>query len=328
MPDIVCLGEALIDMVSQAPGELAEAPGFEKAPGGAPANVAAGLGILGASVGFIGKVGKDPWGDCLDQTLRDSSVDTAKLVRSDEEFTRLAFVWYTDDGRHGFMFHGARAADELLRLEEIGESYIADANMFHFGSITTIHEPAREATYGAVRMARDHGCIISYDPNLRPTLWPSEKAALDEMTLALELVDVVKVNETELEFLTGKTEIAEGADVIFDLGPELVAVTLGAEGCYFHHSSGTGSIPGHRVEVVDTVGCGDAFVAGMLLGVLECERDLGDLTTGDLQAICGFANAAAAITATGKGAIPALPTRDEVNELLSGRLGKDDDPGF
>ena len=328
MPSIVCLGEALIDMVSQAPGDLAHAPGFEKAPGGAPANVAAGLGILGASVGFIGKVGSDPWGDCLDETLRDCNVDTARLARSTEEFTRLAFVWYTEDGKHGFMFHGKRAADELLSPDDLSQDYIAKCDIFHFGSITTIKDPARTATYRAVDIAAGSGSVISYDPNWRPPLWPDEKSALDEMVRAVEMVDVVKVNEAELEFLSGQNDIAEGAKVLYDLGPELVAVTLGPEGCYYHHSNATGSIPGHKVEVVDTVGCGDAFVAGMLLKTLECERDLGDLTAEDLQAICAFANAAAAITATGKGAIPALPAREEVEELLSGKRLGEGDAGF
>ncbi len=328
MPGIVCLGEALIDMVAQAVGDLAHAPGFEKAPGGAPANVAAGLGILGADVGFIGKVGNDPWGTCLDETLRDCNVDTSQLLKTDEEFTRLAFVAFKESGDHDFLFHGLRGADELLRPEDLSQSYIADADIFHFGSITTIREPARTATYKAVKIARDNGLVVSYDPNLRPPLWPDQGDALEQMTLAMELVDTAKVNEVELEFLTGQKEVAEGAKALFDLGPELVTVTLGKDGCYFHHSSGTGSVPGHSVGVVDTVGCGDAFVAGILLCIHQADSDLGDLGMADLERICGFANAAAAITATGNGAIPSLPTREEVEELLEGKRHGADDPGW
>lgn len=328
MPTIVCLGEALIDMVAQAVGDLAHAPGFEKAPGGAPANVAAGLGILGADVGFIGKVGNDPWGVCLDETLHDCSVDTSQFLKTDEEFTRLAFVAFKEGGDHDFLFHGQRGADELLQPEDLSHSYIAGAEIFHFGSITTIHEPARTATYEAVKIARDNGLLVSYDPNLRPPLWPSEKDALDQMTLALEIVDIVKVNDTELEFLTGQKEVAEGAEALFDLGPELVTVTLGKDGYYFHHSNGRGGAPGFAVDVVDTVGCGDAFVAGVLLSLDETEDDLGDLGPADLERICSFANAAAAITATGNGAIPALPTREEVEELLEGKRHGADDPGW
>ncbi len=328
MPGIVCLGEALIDMVAQAVGDLAHAPGFEKAPGGAPANVAAGLGILGADVGFIGKVGDDPWGACLDETLHDCGVDTSQFLKTDEEYTRLAFVALKEDGDHDFLFHGLRGADELLRPEDLSQEYIAGAEIFHFGSITTIREPARTATYEAVKIARDNGLVVSYDPNLRPPLWPSETEALDQMTLAMELVDIAKVSAAELAFITGRTEVAEGAEALFDLGPELVTVTLGKDGCYFHHSNGTGSVPGYPVEVVDTVGCGDAFVAGILLGVYEADSDLADLASPYLQHICKFANAAAAITATGNGAIPALPTREEVEELLEGKRHGADDPGW
>jgi fructokinase len=328
MPSIVCLGEALIDMVAQAVGDLAHAPGFEKAPGGAPANVAAGLGILGADVGFIGKVGNDPWGTCLDEALHDCNVDTSQLARTDEEFTRLAFVALKESGDHDFLFHGLRGADELLSPNDLSLSYIADADILHFGSITTIHEPARTATYEAVKIARDNGLLVSYDPNLRPPLWPDEKQALDQMTLAMELVDIVKVSEAELAFLTGQKEVPEGAEALFDLGPELVAVTLGKDGCRFHHSHGSGSVPGHSVDVVDTVGCGDAFVAGTLLSIHEAEGDLADLGMEDLERIFRFANAAAAITATGNGAIPALPTREEVEELLEGKRHGADDPGW
>ncbi|MGQ9730372.1 MAG: carbohydrate kinase family protein [Candidatus Zipacnadales bacterium] len=328
MPDIICLGEALIDMVAQNIGDLAHATGFDKAPGGAPANVAAGVGILGGSVGFIGKVGDDPWGRCLEETLRNCNVDTACLMKTQEEFTRLAFVARQQDGSHDFLFHGKRGADELLAPEDLNQSYIESASLFHFGSITTIREPARLATYAAVKLAREAGLVISYDPNLRLALWEDERQALDQMILAMELVDVVKVNREELEFLTGIQDLERGAKALFDLGPELVLVTRGAEGCFFFHSNGMGGVPGHVVEVEDTVGCGDAFVAGILLMLQECERELADLTGEDLRAICGFANAAAAITATGSGAIPALPTREEVEELLAGGPQTKDDPGF
>jgi fructokinase len=323
VPDIICLGEALIDMVAQNIGDLAHALGFDKAPGGAPANVAAGVGVLGGSVGFIGKVGTDPWGACLEETLHGCNVDVSRLVKTDEEFTRLAFVALKEDGGHDFLFHGKRGADELLAPE-----YITEASIFHFGSITTIHDPARLATYEAVKFAREAGLAVSYDPNLRPALWPDLDRARDQMTLAMELVDFVKVSGEELEFLTGTRDLEVGAKALYDLGPDLVTVTLGAEGCFFYHANASGTVPGFRVEVEDTVGCGDAFVAGMLLLLNESESDLADLTAEDLTSICRFANAAAAITATGSGAIPALPARGEVEELLEGKTLGEGDPGF
>ncbi|MBM3498866.1 MAG: hypothetical protein FJX74_09370 [Armatimonadetes bacterium] len=226
------------------------------------------------------------------------------------------------------MFHGRRGADELLAPEDLAHDYITGASVFHFGSITTIHDPARLTTYEAVKFAREAGLTVSYDPNLRPALWPDLDLALDQMTLAMELVDFVKVSGEELEFLTGTKELEAGAKALYDLGPELVIVTLGAEGCFYHHSQATGVVPGFRVEVEDTVGCGDAFVASTLLLLNESESDLADLTGEELTRICRFANAAAAITATGSGAIPALPARGEVEELLEGRSAGADDPGF
>jgi sugar/nucleoside kinase (ribokinase family) len=290
--------------------------------------VAAGIGVLGGSVGFIGKVGDDPWGACLEETLHGCNVDTSRLVKTAQEFTRLAFVALKEDGGHDFLFHGKRGADELLSPDDLSQDYIADADVFHFGSITTIHDPARLATYEAVKFARDAGLMVSYDPNLRPALWPDLDVALDQMTLAMELVDVVKVSGEELEFLTGTKDLEAGAKALYDLGPELVTVTLGEDGCFYRHSQASGAVPGFKVEVEDTVGCGDAFVASMLLLLNESDSDLADLTGPDLDRICRFANAAAAITATGSGAIPALPARGEVEELLEGRSAGEGDPGF
>lgn len=328
MPDIVCLGEALIDMVAQNIGDLAHALGFDKAPGGAPANVAAAVGVLGGSVGFIGKVGDDPWGACLEETLHGCNVDVSHLLKTDEEFTRLAFVSLKEDGGHDFLFHGKRGADELLAPEDLSPAYITEANVFHFGSITTINDPSRLATYEAVRFAREAGLTVSYDPNLRRPLWPDLEQALAEMTRGVESSDFIKVSVEELEFLTGTRDLETGSKVLYDRGPELVAVTLGADGCYYYHANGSGTVPGFKVEVEDTVGCGDAFVASVLLLLNESDRDLSELTTEDLEMIFRFANAAAAITATGSGAIPALPARAEVEELLKGRTVSDRDPGF
>ncbi len=328
MPEIICLGEALIDMVAYDVGPLAQASGFQKAPGGAPANVAACIGILGGDVGFIGKIGDDPWGQCLQETLSDCGVDVSPMVKTKEEFTRLAFVSFQEGGGHDFLFHGVRGADELLDPDDLSKRYIQACDILHFGSITTIKEPARLATYEAVKLARDAACLISYDPNMRPPLWPNEQEALDQMTLAMELVDVVKVNDDELKFLAGQTDVARGAQVLHDLGPELVTITMGGEGCYFHHTNGSGYVEGHEVDVVDTVGCGDSFVGSLLVMINESETDLADMNVSDLERICSFANAAAAVTATGKGAIPALPARVEVLEMMGETGEEDDDPGF
>ncbi len=323
MPQVVCLGEALIDMVSLERGvDLVHAPGFEKAAGGAPANVAAGVAVLGTSAGFIGKVGDDFAGRFLKETLYDCQVDVSHLILDPDHRTQLAFVAVLPDGSPDFTFYIERSADMCLEPDEIDADYIAEADIFHFGSITLINEPVRSATLRAIDVATEEGLLISYDPNLRPPLWPDLETARREITAAIELVDVIKISEVELEFITGTTDLAQGAAQILQMGPELVAITLGSQGCYYANERAAGSLPAFQVPVEETTGCGDAFVAGMLVKLLEyMDEDVepGELDEAQLRDVFTFANAAGALTATEKGAIPALPSREEVEELLRDR---------
>jgi len=323
MPAVICMGEALIDMVSLEKGvSLEHAPGFEKAAGGAPANVAAGVAILGTSAGFIGKVGDDFCGRFLRETLYDAGVDLSCFILDPAHRTQLAFVTVLPDGSPDFTFYVERSADMTLAPEELDEAYIAECDIFHFGSISLINEPMRSATLRAIEVATNAGALISYDPNLRPPLWPSLDVARREITAAIELCDVIKLSETELEFVTGTQDLAEGTREILARGPELVAVTLGPQGCYFDNGVSRGGVAGFEVPVEETTGCGDAFVAAMLVGLLEHfheDREPPDLSEDQLVRLFLFANAAGALTATGKGAIPSLPPRDEVEELLRDR---------
>ena len=320
MPSVICLGEALIDMVSLRKGvSLEHAPGFEKAAGGAPANVAAGVAILGTSAGFIGKVGDDFCGRFLRETLYDAEVDLSGFILDPHHRTQLAFVTVLEDGSPDFTFYVERSADMTLAPEELDEEYLASAEIFHFGSITLINEPVRSTTLRALDVASDSGALISYDPNLRLPLWPDEATARAEITAAIELCDVIKISEVELEFITGTDDLPRGAAEILAKGPELVAVTLGAQGCYFDNGRAQGRLAGIPVPVEETTGCGDAFVAATLVKLLELmHEDLepGDLDDEALAEIFTFANAAGALTATAKGAIPSLPPREEVEELL------------
>jgi fructokinase len=324
MPAVICLGEALIDMVSLEKGvDLIHAPGFEKAAGGAPANVAAGVAILGVPAGFIGKVGDDFCGRFLKETLYDAQVDLTNFILDPQHRTQLAFVTVLADGSPEFTFYIARSADMMLAPEELDASYIASAEVFHFGSITLINEPVRAATLKAVELATEAGALISYDPNLRPALWPDLETARREIVAAIDLCDVIKVSEVELEFITGTSQLAQGAASLLARGPELVAVTLGAQGCYFDNGRFQGHVPGFEVPVEETTGCGDAFVAAMLVRLLEHMRqgtEPGDLEEEQLRRLFYFANAAGALTATSKGAIPSLPVRREVEEFLHDRL--------
>lgn len=317
MPDIVCLGEALIDMVSAQPGMgLITSTVFEKAAGGAVTNVAAGAAILGAQAGLIAKVGADHFGEFLRQSLFDAGVNLDHFLMTSEYATQLAFVAVSPDGVPDFSFHVKRSADQMLEPGELRADYIGGAQIFHFGSISLIDDPSRAATLRALEIAGESGLLISYDPNLRPPLWPSLDVAHQWICEGIGYCDVIKVSEQELEFITGLDVPHRAMQAIWDMGPELVAVTRGPDGCWFFDGEEVGEVAGFEVPVDETTGCGDAFTAAMLVQLLERDEDVSEIAFEQLVELFTFANAAGALTATGHGAIPSLPTREEVLELL------------
>jgi fructokinase len=320
MVDIVCLGELLIDFVSLESGVLLEqAPAFQKAPGGAPANVAVGLSKLGHEVGFIGKVGDESFGHFLSNVLQENRVDISGLSFDSETRTMLAFVSLTSEGERDFMFYRHPSADMRLTPEDIPEDLIQRAAIFHYGSISLISEPCRSATYYALNIARESSLLISYDPNLRLGLWESEERAKQEILAGMCSADLVKINDDELEFLTGTRKLENGAKQLLTFGPKLIVITLGSEGSFFYTDIAAGHVPGNALKAVDTTGAGDGFVAGLLSGLLaysEPGETYAFPGKAELEACCRVANAVGALTTTKRGAIPALPTRDQVEKFL------------
>lgn len=315
MPEVVTLGEVLIDFVSTESGvSLVEAPAFQKAAGGAPANVAVGLSRLGVRSGFIGKVGDDDFGHFLARTLEQNGVEISGLRYSSQARTMLAFVSVAADGERDFMFYRHPSADMLLQPEELDRDYIGTARILHHGSISLISEPSRSATLAAIRAATKEGLWISYDPNLRPALWPSLPAARKGLLQAWTTAHVIKVSLEELAFLSGEGEWTEGARKLWHDRLHLLVITAGPRGCYYFTPTAQGHVPAYDVDVVDTTGAGDGFVAGLLAGLLENERAWENQK--DLEEVLRLANAAGALTTTRRGAIPALPTRAEVSALL------------
>ncbi|MDR6551928.1 PfkB family carbohydrate kinase [Paenibacillus qinlingensis] len=315
---IVCLGELLIDFVPEENGQaLADVGKFGRAAGGAPANVAAAVAKLGGDARFIGKIGRDPFGDYLVRTLQDVGVQT-EVLQTDEAKTGLAFVSLRADGERDFLFFRDPAADMLLRADEVESQWLEDAAVYHFGSVSLIAEPCRTATLDAARRARDLGALVSYDPNVRLALWPSADAARAEILAQLPLADVVKVSEEEIEFLLG-VDATTGAQQLLQRGPKVIVITLGAQGCRVVTARQDVVIAGVPVAAVDTTGAGDSFVGGMLfqlaqIGVTPATVVDALAEAGAAERIFAFANRVGAMTTTRRGAIPALPTLAEVNE--------------
>lgn len=321
---VVCLGELLVDFVPEENGlPLSEVQTFRKAAGGAPANVAAAVAKLGGKSRFIGKVGRDPFGGYLRAALAEAGVEPA-LVETDEARTGLAFVSLMENGERDFLFYREPAADMLLRKEEVEEVWLQDAAVFHFGSVSLISEPSRMATLDAARRARVHGAIVSYDPNVRLPLWRNADFARRIIVDQFPFADIVKVSEEEVAFLYGEgVSLEKGARLILSAGPRCVVVTLGSAGCRLFTSSGEVTSPGIAVQAVDTTGAGDGFVGGLLYRLAadgvkasRLEETFADsaFASGTLR----FANGVGALTTTRRGAIPALPTREEAERELAG----------
>ena len=316
MPKALCIGELLIDFVSTTPDvTLAEAPGFVKAPGGAPANVAVGLAKLGIDTGFIGKVGADAFGDFLTETLQQNSVDTTCLIAGEASRTTLAFVATRSDGMKDITFYRHPGADIQLSPDEVDADYIRAAEIFHYGSVSLSHSPSREATLKAIHCAKAAGAFVSYDPNLRLMLWDDAGDAKHWSWEVMQYADVVKISEEEWEFVTGDVALGPGIKRILGLGVALLVVTLGERGCYYTNSTAEGYVDGYAVDVVDTLGAGDAFVAAMLSQLIQHEN-IQSLDTARLHAIMRYANAAGALATRKVGVIPALPTPSEIENFL------------
>ncbi len=309
---VVCMGELLIDFVANESGvTVGEASGFEKKPGGAPANVAVAVARLGVPAGFMGQVGDDPFGHYLADVLKDEGVDVRGLTFSTEARTMLAFVALAAAGERSFNFYRHPSADMLMTPDTIRLDALDDATAFHFGSITMISEPAKSATLAAAESAVERGLLVSYDPNLRRALWPSDEAAREGMLAGFTYADVVKVSDEELEFLGGDI------DALMNERTKLLVVTRGADGATAYVPGAEPlAVEGYAVEPVDTTGAGDSFVAGLLVGLLENPNATQNPET--LRKIIAFANATGALATTGRGAIPSLPTREEAESLIVG----------
>jgi len=320
MLDVICLGELLIDFCStEADVSLEGAPAFAKAPGGAPANVAVGVAKLGRRSGFIGKVGQDPFGQFLAHTLAGEQVDTSFLAFAKDVRTTLSFVAVHSSGRRDCFFYRNPGADQMLDPDDIDETYLKTAKLFHFGSISMIDPKPKEATLKAVHIASSNGLLVSYDPNLRMSLWPNERQAFETIWEGFPHADFAKVSEEEWEFITGTRDLYAGAKKIMAKGVKLLVISQGEHGATFYHRAGSRHVPGYEIELVEATGSGDGFVASILVDLvaqIDNGVQIDQLDADDLFDIIRRANAVGALTATRYGAIPGLPTIQELEEFL------------
>ena len=315
MAAAICLGELLIDFVPTVTGTgLTDAPAFVKAPGGAPGNVAVGLARLGVASAFMGQVGDDAFGHFLADTLAENGVDIHSLRFSGAARTALAFVSLRADGEREFMFYRHPSADMLFDAPAVDTAAIRRARLLHFGSISLIGEPARSATLYAIETARTAGGLISYDPNLRLLLWPDASAAREGLLLGLRQAHIVKLSDEESAFLTGLDDVQAAARALWHEDWQLLAITRGRAGCAYFTPEFSGEMAGFAVDAVDATGAGDGFMAGLLQGLLAEPDILHDETR--LRQLCRFANAVGALTTCQRGAIPALPRRQQVLDFL------------
>ena len=329
--DIVCLGELLIDMFPAEVGrKLVEVSAFRPKPGGAPANVAVAAVRLGMQSAFIGKVGDDAFGHYLAGILRQEGVDVHGMRYDLEARTGMAFIAMPDVNSYEILFYRNPGADMRLRADELDRELLQSARTFHFGSLSLGQEPSRSATLEAARIARQGGALISFDVNYRPLLWRGPDEARERVMATVPEVDLLKVNEIELEVLTGDRDPATASAKLLDCGPALVVVTLGPLGSFFRCRAGGEHVPAFRVETVDATGCGDAFIAGLLCQLITPTRSLpvsgrgagervdwrSQLTLDRMREILRYANAVGALTALTLGVIPALPTAEQVETFL------------
>src|SRR5574341_2224008 len=316
--DIVTLGEALIDMFPAEVGRgLADVTAFHPKPGGAPANVAIAARRLGAKTAFIGKVGDDSFGYLLRDVLRREGVDTTGLRFDSEARTTLAMIAMRDANTAEFMFYRNPGADTRLAPSDLDTDLLQQTQALHFGSLSLTDEPARSATHAAAEIARQGGALISFDANYRPHLWISPAEAALRIRAVMDMVDVLKVNESELDLLAGTTDPVEGSRILLNEGPSLVLATMGEQGSYFRSQLGAEFVPSFQVEALDATGCGDAFMAGALARLILIRDDWRSrLDVDSLREIVRYGSAVGALTALEYGVIPALPSAREVELFL------------
>ena len=323
MKKVIAIGEALIDFIPHEKGRaLNNVENFLRVPGGAPLNVAAAVAKLGGKSQMLTKLGQDGFGDAILNEVKPLGVDVSRISRTKEANTALAFVSLREDGERDFSFYRNPSADMLLSAEEICSEDFNERDILHFCSVSLIDAPIKEAHRRAIEIAKEKGCLISFDPNVRLPLWKQPEDCRKAILEFLPLSNIVKISDEELEFITGIKDEKEALDSLLTGDVKVIIYTKGTNGAEFITKERVIFSPSFKVSAQDTTGAGDSFIGSLLYQVAEGEYSLEELVTlteEKVQEILTFSNATAALTVCKKGAIGALPLKEEVLAKISER---------
>lgn len=316
MKDVVALGELLIDFAPVSADE-AGYPTLKAQPGGAPGNFLAALQAYGCATALLGKVGDDGFGVLLRRTLEERGIETSGVLVDPGVFTTMAFVTLDAEGNRSFSFARKPGADTCLREDELDFSLIDECKVFHFGTLSLTDEPARSATAAAVEYAKKQGKLISFDPNLRKPLWPSDAAAKEQIEWGLRKADIVKISDEEIEFLWGLSPEDGAKKLLSEYGVQLVYATLGPKGCYTANRQGGVEVSSpDGIHVVDTTGAGDIFGGSAMSRFLRLGKAPGALSAEELFAVTRFACCAASLSTQTHGGINSIVPEQRVLEIV------------
>lgn len=322
--DVLAIGELLVDFVPGGVSAFGAWPNLQAMPGGAPANFIATCAKYGMQTGFIGAVGDDSFGGLLIQTLQKAGVDTEGITKTEETFTTLAFVMLDETGDRDFTFARKPGADTRLELTETHREMIRNSRCLHFGTLSLTDEPSRTATKEAVRIAKESGVWISFDPNYRAPLWKDENSAKEAMLWGVSQCNSVKIGKDELQFMYGSSYDESLALLFREKEIALALITDGIRGTDYL----TRNIRGHvdafpMPDTVDTTGAGDIFGGAFLSQLLQKAEDphlpVSQISEQELRAIVLFANAAATLSTTAYGGISAIPEKEAVEKIIRGK---------
>lgn len=322
MGKLYTIGEVLIDFIPLQKGAaLKDVMTFERAPGGAPANVAASVAKFGGEASVITKLGRDAFGDFLLEELQAAGVNTGQVMRTSEANTGLAFVSLKENGERDFSFYRNPSSDLLLTADEVDTSQFHQADILHFGSVDLVDSPMKQAHVKAIEAVKKQGGLISFDPNVRLPLWSDHEACRQTILSFIPQAHLLKISEEEIEFITGIQDEEQAVASLFKGDVQAVIYTKGEHGAELYVAGHQFHAGGYKVQVQDTTGAGDAFVGGFLYQLLSrgAEQDnLKKILMEEHEEILKFANASGALTTTGKGAIPALPSTSDVLNCMNG----------